>query len=105
MSLTTVCCDTLEFDVELTNDNGTPFVLGENDKLWFAVKHDYSDLTPAIYVEQHDTHFKIDTEDNELKAGIYLYEVGILFADGTIKTVITGEQLKVLNKIRGHVYE
>ena len=105
MSLTTVCCDTLEFDVELINEDGTPFVLGENDKLWFAVKHDYKDENPAIYVEQHDTHFKIDGEGTEIEAGIYLYEVGIIFADGTIRTVITGEQLKVLNKIRGHVYE
>lgn len=105
MSWTTVCCDTLEFDVELTNDDGTPFVLGEDDLLWFAVKHDYTDLEPAIYVEQHDTHFKINGEENELVAGIYLYEVGILFADGTVRTVIHGEKLNVVNKLRGHVYE
>lgn len=105
MSLITVCCDTLEFDVELTGEDGTPFVLSENDKLWFAVKHDYRDENPAIYVEQNSTHFKIDGESNELEAGFYLYEVGIIFADGTVKTVITGEQLKVLKKLRGHVYE
>jgi len=105
MELRTVCCDTLEFDVQLFNENGTAFVLGANDKLWFAVKKSYSDLQPIIYKEQHDTHFKFTEFNPEVPAGIYMYEIGILFYDGTVKTVVHNEKLYVDNKLRGHSYE
>ena len=96
----TVCCDTLEFDVELYNDDGTPFVLDANDNLWFAVKKSYSDITPLIYIVQHDTHFKITQITPEIVAGVYMYEIGILFEDGTEKTVITGARLIVEERLK-----
>lgn len=102
--LHTVCCDVLEFDVELYNEDGTPFELSADEKLWFAVKHKYSDPQPLIYQEQHDTHFKITNQVEEIPAGIYMYEIGILFPDDTEKTVITDAKLYVENKLKGHRY-
>ena len=103
-NLNTVCCDTLEFDVDLINEDGTKLILGDEDKLWFAVKKNYTDEEPKIYIEQNSTHFKIPAQNPELPAGIYMYEIGILFADGTVKTVLHNEKLYVENKLRGHVY-
>lgn len=100
-----VCCDTLEFDVELLNEDGTAFLLDDNDKLWFAVKKKYSDPAPLIYVEQHDTHFRITQTEPEIPSDVYYYEVGILFENGTEKTVITQAKLYVEPKIKGHRYE
>lgn len=104
MNLYTTCCDVLEFDVVLTQEDGTAFKLEDNDKLWFAVKAHYADEEPLVYVLQHDTHFKIDGKKNEIPAGVYHYELGILFSDNTERTLINSK-LYVNNKIKGHAYD
>lgn len=104
MDLYTTCCDVLEFDVSLTNKDGTAFTLDEGDKLWFAVKKAYRDKTPLIYVEQADTHFQINGKENNVLPGVYHYEIGILFADNTERTVTTGK-LNVANKIKEHDHD
>ena len=92
----TVSGDTLEFDIDLRNEDGTAFTLGGTDNLWFIVKSKPKD-EPLISETQHSTHFEID---NELQPGVYLYEVGILFAGGEEKTVITGASLIVEPRLK-----
>lgn len=104
MDLNTTCCDVLEFDVSLVNKDGTAFTLDAGDKLWFAVAKSYKNKTPLVYVEQTATHFKINGKEHQILPGTYYYEVGILFADDTERTVITGK-LNVANKIKEHDHD
>lgn len=100
MELDFVSGDTWEFDVILKNPDGTDYQMDERDQLWFNVKRRWSDPECAINVVQHDTHFKIEPEQTSLFAGKYYCDIGIIFSNGDIYTVIPEINLIVRNKVK-----
>lgn len=107
MRIETVCCDTLEFEVKILNKDGTPFVFEPGDEVWFTVKRDYSDPNPLLEVSQADPHFCITNITPELPAGDYMFELGLTFANGKVKTLVPARdgKLVVLKKLKGHHYD
>lgn len=80
--------DELKFNVKLVI-NGKPYRLQRGEKIWFDVrKYTYgTEETPVlIHVEQLDTKIYIPRVD--LEPGDYIFDVGVIHADGTTKTVI-----------------
>lgn len=100
MKLYTYYHDTLEFDVEIRTQDGEVLKLIENDVYWFAVKKNLEDNKLVLYLEQQESHFKIDLLDyDELICGVYYYELGVKFTDGTERTIIQN-QLYVEHKYK-----
>lgn len=81
--------DELRFNVKLVI-NGKPYKLRRGEKVWFDVKkytYDTSEETPVlIHVEQLDTKIYIPRVD--LEPGDYIFDIGVIHADGTTKTII-----------------
>lgn len=100
-TMTICCCDVLEFDVELIDEDKNPYELDDGDKLWFVVKKTMDDIEELIHIEQSELHFVADTSELELDAGKYKYEIGIIFANGKEKTLAQGT-LAINPKMKGH---
>lgn len=86
--------------IELELDNHS---LKEGDKVYFTIKESYD--TP-ILVFKEITEFEngkakivLTSQDTNLKAGIYMYDVQCNLTDGRVDTVITPSAFQVLGGI------
>ena len=102
MELQFVQGDTWEFDVVFQNPDGSDYKLNERDKAWFKVKRRWNDSDCEISVIQNETHFKIPPEQTNLLAGKHYCDVGIIFSNGDVRTVIPEIVLIIRNKVQSH---
>ena len=86
--------------IEFALDNHT---LVEGDKVKFTVKQSYAQEEPSIikeittFTENGTALIVLKEEDTKgLEAGDYLYELEVRLADGTIDTIITAVQFKLI---------
>ena len=80
--------DQLKLDVKLTI-NGYPYALKTGESIWFDVKkYTYNtENTPVlIHIEQEGT--RIIIPEITLDVGDYTFDIGIIHADGTTKTLL-----------------
>lgn len=89
--------DALDFDVNLTKDDGTAYVLETDESIWCCIKQSEGG-EPLYYETQTELHFKIDKV--EFPCGEFLVETGINFADETTRT-LTHSKLIVMPRLRG----
>lgn len=80
--------DQLKLDVSITI-NGCPYALKTGESIWFDVKkYTYNtENTPVlIHIEQEGTRIVIP--EIKLEVGDYVFDIGIIHADGTTKTLL-----------------
>lgn len=80
--------DQLKLDVSITI-NGCPYALKTGESIWFDVKkYTYNtENTPVlIHIEQEGT--RIIIPEIKLEVGDYVFDIGIIHADGTTKTLL-----------------
>lgn len=99
--------DTAKIHVEITNPDGTEYVVQEHDVIRFAVKKKFTDDEVLIHrLVDNETGLLViepeDTEDLEMGNGCgtkgqYVYDIQITQVDGTVDTFIRGV-LKLLEE-------
>lgn len=84
--------DSFASEISIIYD-GEPYVPSEYDTITFALKKDYEDAEPLVTKTiPHDTmEIQLDPSDtNTLEHGRYVYDVDIVFEDGTKDTFKSG---------------
>lgn len=99
MTICFVSGDTWEFDVELLQEDGSPYELAEGDQVWFNVSREYQDGACLIAVKQDSTHFKVQPPLTDLAATQYRFDIGIIFSNGDVFTAIPEGMLIVKNRV------
>ena len=100
MEISFVQGDTWEFDVVFKNLDDSDYELHEGDEVWFKVKRSWTDPECEISVVQDNPHFKIPPEQTNILAGKHYCDIGIIFSNGDIVTVIPEIVLIVRNKVQ-----
>ena len=86
-TITMIRGDTAEFDIQLTDSDGEPYELLENDSLIFTVKKNTK--SDETLIQKTGDHVVIDPEDtSDLKYGTYVYDVQFTSSSGKVDTVI-----------------
>lgn len=98
MELVVVQGDVLEFAFTVTDESGQEYVLQDGEKFFFMVAPHCNSGNCEIHIVQTSKYFKV--ENVELKPNVYDFDAGIIFADGTKKTLIDGDTGKLRVKRR-----
>ncbi len=95
--------------IRLTNENADGIILGENDKLIFAVKKDYhtnSEENTIIRktLQEYDEilggyPFKLTSEETDIPAGIYYYDIGLQCSNGEFYHITTADQFIIKESV------
>lgn len=98
MELVVVQGDSLEFNFEVVDNAGNPYELKEGEQYFFMARPSCGSGECVIHELRSSNYFLIKRVD--LMPGIYEFDAGIKFADGTTLTVIDAEtgSLKVKRK-------
>lgn len=99
MELVVVQGDALEFEFAIFEEKtGEEYVLRDGERLFFMAKPSCQSGDCVIHEVQTNKYFHIKKVD--LMPGVYEFDAGIMFADGSTKTVIDAEigKLKVKRK-------
>lgn len=81
--------DSVAFDVELKNADGTIYEMGAGDEINFSVKNDVSDTAYVLRAITSSTHIYLEPSfTNDLKPGKYCYDIELNTADGNVYTII-----------------
>ena len=94
--------DTCRIHLNLFTNDGEPYIPNENDIIRFAVKKQYSDESPLIYIIiPNDTLILTihPSDTKELPFGNYVYDIQITYADGSIDTFITKAKFVVEEEV------
>lgn len=90
--------DTLGIDLQVNNSDGTGFDLTDS-KVWFTAKREASDNDSEAPILSETTTFTgttgfvsitIPASTMDTLEGVFVYDIQIKFADGTIQTPLTG---------------
>ena len=95
MELTVVQGDALEFNLTIMDETGKEYALQDGEKVFFMVGPFCTSGNCKIHEIQTNNYFHIDKVN--LEPGTYDFDAGIIFADGTTKTLIDADigKLKV----------
>ena len=94
--------DTFMASISITQQDGTPYVPSEGDKVRFAMKTKYQDPEPLLTKEiPIDTMtLLLNPEDTKnLSFGKYVYDIQLTKADGTVDTFITKASIKLTEEV------
>lgn len=100
--------NTAYLDITPLNEGGQPIVLGEGDRVIFKVKSPFGEtkftriLDSSCYTDEHDTsvNLVLQPEDTlDLRAGNYLYDCILVFADGQAYTFIPESRFELMTAI------
>lgn len=90
--------DTAEFNIELCNEDGTPYEPSENDVVLFSIKKNLNSENSLI--EKTGLLIRIDSQDTQrMEIATYYYDVKILFADASVQTVIPQNQFQLIYNV------
>lgn len=90
--------DTGQFDIELLNSDGTVYEPQTGDVVTFTVKKGTDE--EEILIQKTGLSIEIEPVDTEnLRYGIYKYDIQVTFADGRVCTVITPNDFKVKDEV------
>lgn len=101
--------DTVSLKVDLTDYNGDPYSLQTGDEAIFRLKKSACDKRLLIEKELEvdedgQLYLIIDPEDTEnLKFGVYYYEVEVITSDDCHFTVIDNSPLELGKELENHV--
>lgn len=98
MELTVVQGDALEFNLTIIDEAGSEYTIQEHEKLFFMVGPFCTSGKCEIHEIQTSNYFRIEKVD--LEPGTYDFDAGIIFADGTVKTLIEADVGKLKVKRR-----
>lgn len=93
--------DTARLTVAVTDTEGQPYTVKDDDVLTLTIKQNYEDEVPVIEkVVTGDTTFHIEPKDTKsLAFGKYKYDVQITTADGDNYTVIDDKTFEVAKEV------
>ena len=95
--------DTVRLQIELIDSEGHEYIPQEGDSIRFAMKEDYDDISPIILKEiPIDTLvLQLDPEDtkNLPQPSIYVYDIQITYADGSVDTFIDRAKFKLTEEV------
>jgi len=100
--------DTVSLHIDLVDFNGDPYYLAENDEAIFRVKKNA--CTKELLIEKElETDedgllvLLIEPEDTEnLRFGVYVYEVEVITSDDSHFTVISDSTLELGKELENH---
>ena len=98
MELTVVQGDALEFNLTIIDKAGKEYTLQDGEKLFFMVGPFCTSGKCGIHEIQTSNYFLIKKVD--LDPGTYDFDAGIIFADGTVRTLIEADVGKLKVKRR-----
>jgi uncharacterized protein YfaS (alpha-2-macroglobulin family) len=93
--------DTARLTVSVTDSDGQPYTVANDDKLTLTVKQNYEDEEALIEkVVTGDTTFHIEPKDTKgLAFGKYKYDVQVTTADGENYTVIDDKTFEIAKEV------
>lgn len=96
--------DTLDLQVAIQNQDGEEYTPSDNDRIRFAMKKKYSDLTPIMVKDIPSDTMRLRIEADETKQWMvqqtpYVYDIEITFEDGTVDTFIERQKLYVTEEV------
>lgn len=94
--------DTLRVKIDLTNDDGSPYVPQEGDSIRFAMKKKITDpqITLQVDVPIDTMMLVINPSDTKsLDFGSYIYDMEITKANGDVYTFITKAQFNITEEV------
>ena len=99
-AMTIIAKDTGDFVVALDN-----YLLDTGDTVYFTVNKELEKPEPLIQKEitvftDHTALVHLTTQDTDLPAGTYYYDVEINTADGRIDTILGPAKFKVLGGVK-----
>ena len=93
--------DTARLTVSVTDNDGQPYTVKNDDVLTLTVKQNYEDEVPLIEkVITGDTTFHIEPKDTKgLAFGKYKYDVQVTTSDGDNYTVIDDKTFEIAKEV------
>lgn len=94
--------DTFKANLTLSNADGTPYEPNEGDSIRFAMKKNYEDVEPILFINiPTDTMtLTIGPEDTKpLEFGDYVYDIQLTKANGEIDTFITKARITLTEEV------
>lgn len=81
--------DSVAFEVELKNADGTEYTMQAKDKLTFTISKNVNDEVNALQVSSTTTKIKIQPNYTKiLEPGKYCYDIELTTADGDVYTIV-----------------
>lgn len=107
LSGNTIYCtqgDTLDLQINITDQDGEPYIPEQNDLIRFAMKGNYRDAEPLIVKIIPNDTLRLRLESDETKRlkprdVPYVYDVEITMDDGTVDTFIERQKLYITEEV------
>lgn len=89
--------DSAEFDIEIKDNTGLPYILKDGDKVQFAVRSigEFSETTPPAepLILKEGPSVKLTHDDTKsLAFGDYVYDIQVTFANGDRDTIASPQK-------------
>lgn len=96
--------DTLETEIRIEQESGKDFVPSEGDKIRFALKSAYSDITPIIIkdIDNETLILRLDAEETKklpARRKPYVYDIELTTAEGYVDTFIERGEFYVTEEV------
>lgn len=95
--------DTLDVVLSLVDRCGKKYVPATGDTIRFALKKEYSDIDPIMVKNIPIDTMRLRIESTETKEleqpGVYVYDIQLTMADGTVDTVIPKGRLVIEEEV------
>ena len=90
-------------EIELTDENGEPYFIGEGDKIIFGVKADTGNDDEFIFKKELTAAdeingkypFTFDAESMDISAGRYYYGVSVKTKDGKLLCAVSSREFNI----------
>lgn len=90
--------DSVEFDIELLNADGSSYDIQEFDTIEFTVKKNVYSTNTLIH--KVGSHINIEPYDTAgMSYGDYVYDVQVTFQDGSVDTVIPPTRFRIMSEV------
>ncbi len=92
--------DTVDLSIEIKDQSGTIYTPSGADVVRFALKKSYNDAEPLIVKDCTSLRLVVEPDDTKaLPFGVYVYDVEITKADGTVDTFISRAKWNILEEV------
>lgn len=92
--------DTVVINIEIKDQNGETYTPTGADVVRFALKKNYNDPEPLILKDCTSLTLTVEPDDTKaLPFGVYVYDIELTKADGTVDTFIPRAKWNVLQEV------